>query len=116
MDKNEKVLTKKGSKAMAGTRTQYEIPTFSFKGSIIILCFAILGTLVVPTVLSFLGVSFKLGAIIGNVLVTAYGIAYVRCFVESKIGYCKKFYVTYVGFSVAFGIISVFWLYLNTYI
>lgn len=101
---------------MNGKKTDYGIPTFSFKSSLIILAGAIGGTLAIPFILSLLGVSYKLGVVIGNILVTGYAVAYTRSFIESKKGYCRSFWITYAGFGIALGIISAFWMYLEIYV
>ena len=103
-------------KAFAGSKTDYGIPTFSFKSSLIIIVAASIATFLVPYVLSFIGLSFDFGVIIGNAVITSFALAYSRYFIESKRGYCKGFFVTYGGFALAFCIIAFFWMYLNSYI
>ncbi|MCR2044501.1 hypothetical protein [Anaerosalibacter massiliensis] len=97
-------------------KTDYEIPIFSMKSALIILLDAIVGTFVFPYILTLFGVSFKFGVILGNVIFTGYALSYARFFIESNKGYCKKFWFTYAGFSLAFAIIVYFWLYLGIYI
>ena len=97
-------------------KTDYDIPSFSLKGSLIVMVGAVIGNIVLPMILSLFGISQKLGIIIGNVTVTAYTISFVRYFIESKKGYCKEFLINYSLFAVGFGVISFFWVYLNTYI
>lgn len=97
-------------------KTDYNIPQFSLKSSLIILLGAIVSTIVFPYILSLIGVSYKIGVVIGNTLILGFILAYVRFFVETKRGLCNKFWITYLGFGVAFGCISFFWMYLDTYI
>lgn len=97
-------------------KTDYGIPTFSMKSAFIMMLAASVGTLVVPYLLSFINIDFKLGVILGNSVLTAYSVAYVRYFIESKKGYGKKFWLTYAGFAVSFLVIGTFWMYLDTYI
>lgn len=97
-------------------KTDYKIPTFSIKGALIILLGAIVGTFIFPYLLSLIGVNFKFGVVLGNAIFTGYALAYARFFMELGKGYCKKFWLTYGGFSLAFAIIAYFWLYLETYI
>lgn len=111
-NKNQRV----NNMPMQAKKTDYDIPTFSFKSAMIILMGALIGTIVVPYLLSLVGVAYNLGGVIGITLVTGYAIAYTRYFVESKKGYCKNFWLTYAGFGIALAAISIFWLYLGIYI
>ena len=97
-------------------RTDYDIPTFGFKSALIILFGAICGTIIFPYILGFLGASYNFGIMIGNTFITSLGIAYVRYFVESKKGFCKGFWISYLFFGISFGIISYLWRYLNFYL
>lgn len=97
-------------------KTDYDIPRFSLKSSLIILLGAILSTVVFPYILSLIGISHKMGIVIGNTLILSFILTYVRFFLETKRGICKKFWITYFGFGIAFGCISFFWIYLGKYI
>lgn len=97
-------------------KTDYEIPTFSMKSAFVILLGAVFGTFIFSYLLTLFGVSFKLGVILGNVIFTGFALAYARFFIESRKGFCIKFWLTYGGFSLAFAIIAYSWLYLDTYI
>lgn len=103
-------------KIFASCKTDYKIPTFSFKSSLLIILGSITSTFVVPYVLSFFGMNFKLGIVIGNSTITSYILAYSRYFLESNNKYCKGFWITYGGFALSFCIIAFFWIYLNAYI
>lgn len=98
-------------KVLEGKRTDYDIPMFGFKSAFIILISAIIGSILVPMFLSNLGMDVKLANIIGNLIFPGLGIAYTRYFIESKKGLCKGFYLTYLLFSLSFGIITYFWRY-----
>lgn len=111
-----KVNKRVNNMPMKAKKTDYDIPTFSFKSSLIILLGGICGTLVVPYILSLIGVSYNLGVVIGNGLITGYAIAYARSFIESEKGYGKSFWNTYLGFGSALAIISAFWVYLGIYV
>lgn len=97
-------------------KTDYGIPTFSMKSAFIMMVAGTIGTLFVPYVLSFINIDFKLGVILGNSILTAYSVAYARYFIETKNGYSKSFWLTYIGFALSFLIIGIFWMYLDTYI
>jgi len=103
-------------KAFANGRTDYGIPTFSFKSSLVIMLGAVISTFIVPYILSFIGIDFKTGVVIGNATITSYTLAYSRYFIETNKKYCKRFWMTYGGFALAFCIIAFFWMYLGAYI
>lgn len=97
-------------------KTDYNIPKFSLKSSLIILLGAIGATVIFPYLVSLLGLSYNVGVVVGNTLILGFVLAYVRFFVDTKIGFCKKFWMTYIGFGIAFGFISFLWVYLNAYV
>ncbi|WP_195986872.1 hypothetical protein [Clostridium sp. D53t1_180928_C8] len=101
---------------MRRTKTDYDIPTFGFKSALLIVGAAVIATLIIPMILQFVGLSFEVTAIIANTLITSYAVAYSRYFIESKIGYCKKFWYTYLIFSVSFCIIGFLWLIMSVYV
>lgn len=97
-------------------KTDYNIPTISFKSGMILMVSAAIATLVFPYLLSLVGVDFGLGAIIGNVLITSFAVAYTRYFVETKRGFCFGFWRLYVLFAISFAIIGWFWVYKGVYL
>ena len=103
-------------KSFANSKTDYGIPTFGFKSSLVIMLDAVISTFIVPYILSFIGIDFKTGVILGNATITSYALAYSRYFIETKKKYCKGFWMTYGGFALAFCIIAFFWMYLEAYI
>lgn len=115
MSKSKKIRMKSPVSQLSAKKTDYNIPTFGFKSALIIVAGGALGTVVAPYLLSIIGISKSLGVVMGNALITSFAIAYTRFFVESKIGFCKKFWMTYGIFAVSFGIISYFWMYLDVY-
>ncbi|MGG7178176.1 hypothetical protein ACQPU1_11305 [Clostridium paraputrificum] len=107
-----KVINKK--KLVA--KTDYDIPMFSVKSAMIIILAGTISSLFVPFILGFIGIDRNISIVIGNALILGFALSYTRFFVETKRGFCKKFWNTYAGFGVAFGVISFFWMYLQTYI
>ena len=97
-------------------KSDYGIPRFSFKSALALIIGGTISTILVPYLLTFIGVDFGTGVIIGNTFILGFVLAYSRFFIETKQGFCKKFWFTYIGFGLAFGFISFFWMYLNTYI
>lgn len=109
---------KKGSlvSQLQGKKTDYDIPTFSFKSAIIILLGAVVGNIVFPMFLANFGVSINFSVMIGNMFITSLALAFVRYFIESKKGLCKGFWLNYLFFGISFGIISYLWKYLNFFV
>ena len=97
-------------------KTDYNIPTISFKSGIILMVSAAIGTILVPYLLNMLGMDYRLGAIIGNVIITAFAVSYTRYFVETKRGFCFGFWRLYGIFAIAFAIIGWFWVYKGVYL
>ena len=97
-------------------RTDYDIPTFGFKSALLILFGGIVGTIIFPIFLSLFGASQNFGILIGNTVITSFAIAYSRFFIESKKGFCRNFWISYLLFAIALGIISYFWRYVGLYI
>ncbi|MGL5153018.1 MAG: hypothetical protein ACRC7N_20865 [Clostridium sp.] len=113
---NKKVKTVKKENPLNPKKTDYDIPKFTIKSAFVILGFGVLGTYIFPMILSALGASTEMGVVIGNALITPFGIAVSRCFVETKQGFGKKFCMIYGGFALAFGFISAYWMYKGIYI
>ncbi len=101
---------------LKANRTDYDIPTFSFKSALLIIVGGIVGTILVPILFSMFGVSFNLSVVLGNTFITSFTIAYSRYFIESKKGFCKGFWINYGLFALAFGVIAYFWRYVGLFI
>ena len=114
------ISNQKGFKMPVGdmrkTKTDYDIPTFGFKSALLIVGAAIVSTIVIPMLLQFTGLNFEVVAIIANTLITSYAVAYSRYFIESKKGYCKKFWYTHLIFAVSFCVIGFLWLIMSVYV
>ena len=101
---------------MKQSSTDYTIPRISFKSSLVISVGAFLGCIVIPLLMQFIGLDYKIGVVIGSATIVAYALTYTRYFIDTKRGYCKKFLRTYLLFAISFAIISFFWLYLDTFL
>ncbi|MBS6007293.1 MAG: hypothetical protein KIB43_10070 [Clostridium baratii] len=77
-------------KSFANSKTDYGIPTFGFKSSLVIMLGAVISTFIVPYILSFIGIDFKTGVILGNATITSYALAYSRYFIETKKKYPRN--------------------------
>lgn len=97
-------------------KTDYNIPTFGYKSALVILLGAITGTIILPMLLSALGISTNFSILLGNTFVTSFAITYSRYFIETKKGYCKGFWMNYAFFAFSFAIISYLWKYLNFFV
>ena len=104
---------KKGSgvSELQAKKTDYNIPTFGFKSALLIIAGGIVGTMILPMLLSL-----NLSIVLGNTFITSLAIAYSRFFIETKRGYCKAFWINYGLFALSFGIISYFWRYIGLFI
>jgi hypothetical protein len=99
-----------------GFQTDYNIPRFGFKSALILILAGILSTFFLPYVLGYMHVPNKIAIVFCNMFIMGYAIAFVRFFVETKRGFVRKFWLTYLFFGVMFGCISYFWLYLDVYL
>lgn len=97
-------------------KTDYSIPTFGYKSALVILLGAVIATIIIPSILSVLGISNSFSILIGNTFITSFSISYARYFIESRKGFCKGFWLNYLFFAVSFAIISYLWGYLNFYL
>lgn len=97
-------------------KTDYNIPTISFKSGLLLMISAAIGTILVPYLFSMFGVDYRLGVIIGNVVITAFAVSYTRYFIETKRGFCIGFWRLYAIFAVAFAVIGWFWVYKGVYL
>lgn len=104
------------AKARMVAKTDYDIPRFGIKSSLVLILSGIMSTLILPFLLSLVGIDKNISIVIGNTIILGFALAYCRFFIETKRGICKKFWQTYIGFGSAFLIISFFWMYLQTYI
>lgn len=98
------------------TKTDYNIPTISFKSGLILMASALIGTIAFPFLLSMFGINYKIGIIIGNTIITSFAVAYTRYFIESKRGFSLGFFRMYILFALSFAIIGYFWIYKGIHI
>lgn len=116
--KNTKIVEQReeGNRAFGNTRTLYNIPTFTYKSAFMLIASATVGCFLLPLLLSKIGLDMKLAGVLGGTFIAPLGIAFSRCFIESKEGFGKTFAKIYVGFGLALGFISIFWIYFENYI
>ena len=109
-------MAKYTNKKVTAGKTDYNLPTFGYQSAMVLLLSGGISTWFMPYVLSFTGIDRRLLVIVCNALILGFATAFVRFFIESKRGFCRKFWVAYGIFGAAFAIISYFWMYLGTYI
>lgn len=114
--KSKKTTTIEEKLPFKAKKTDHNIPIFGVKSALVIMLFAALGSYVTPLVLSHIGVPFAVGVIIGNTLITPFGICYSRFFIETKRGYTKKFLYLYLAFAAVSMVISALWMIKGIYI
>ncbi|MCC0630652.1 hypothetical protein IR152_06510 [Clostridioides sp. ES-S-0108-01] len=113
-NRQENLNTKKYTEKK--TKTDYNIPTISFKSGLILMASALIGTIAFPFLLSMFGINYKIGVVIGNTIITSFAVAYTRYFIESKRGFSLGFFRMYILFALSFAIIGYFWIYKGIHI
>lgn len=73
--------------------TDYDIPTFGYKSSFIVILSIILSLFIVPFGCDALGVDYRLPTVIIGGLVSGFSAVYAQFFIQSKKGICKSFWV-----------------------
>ena len=93
-----------------------QLKPFSIQSALWIIGVSMIGSWLIPVLLSFIGIKTNLGVVIGNTFFTSFGFVWVRHFIDSKEGFTRSFWKQYVIFSIIFGLISYFWLFRKNYI
>jgi len=109
-------MSKVVNKNIGMGKTEYDIPTFSFKSAILLVIGGALATLVVPSLLALVGIDRNVSIVLGSGIILGGTLAYSRFYIETQRKKCKEFWFTYLGFGAVFSIISFFWVYLESYI
>ena len=65
-----------------------KVNSFSIKSALVILASSLVGT-----------------------FITSFGFVWTRFFIDSKRGFCKKFWQQYIIWGIAFGLITYFWMF-----
>ena len=109
-------MNKVANKNIPMGKTEYNIPTFSFKSAILLVLAGGLATLVIPSLLALVGIDRNISIVLGNGIILGGALAYSRFYIETQRKKCKMFWYTYLGFGLVLSIISFFWVYLESYI
>ena len=80
--------------------TDYDIPTFGYKSSFIIVASIIITLFIVPFICDLLMIDYRLPTVIIGGLVSGFSAAYAQFFVQSSKGFCKSFWI--VGSLLSF--------------
>ncbi|GEQ48994.1 hypothetical protein [Tetragenococcus koreensis] len=86
------------------------IPRLSIKSSFLVLASLLLGGIIIPYLLTLLGISFKTGVMIILPVSLAFSLVYSHYYLETKQGFCKRFIVALVVATVALELMSYVWL------
>lgn len=117
LGKEEKLREKeRESKKEIQNEENSQLKPFSLQSALWIIGVSMIGSWLIPVLLSFIGIKTNLGVIIGNTFFTSFGFTWVRHFVDSKEGFSKSFWRQYIIFALIFGVISYFWLFRKNYI
>lgn len=95
--------------------TAKELPRFSFKSAFVIMLAAIFGGLFLPLMAESAGMNGDLVNVLGLSISISFATAFARCFIESKKGFDKTFWKTFLLFMVFTTIIAYFWVYHSLY-
>lgn len=80
--------------------TDYDIPTFGYKSSFIIVASIIITLFIVPFICDLLMIDYRLPTVIIGGLVSGFSAGYAQFFVQSSKGFCKSFWI--VGSLLSF--------------
>ncbi|AYW44801.1 hypothetical protein LQF61_02230 [Tetragenococcus koreensis] len=86
------------------------IPRLSIKSSFLVLASLLLGGIIIPYLLTLLGIGFKTGVMIILPVSLAFSLVYSHYYLETKQGFCKRFIVALVVATVALELMSYVWL------
>jgi len=56
-------------------------------------------------------INMNFSILLGNTFITSFGFVWTRFFIDSKRGFCKKFWQQYIIWGIAFGLITYFWMF-----
>ncbi|WP_314060692.1 hypothetical protein [uncultured Vagococcus sp.] len=90
---------------------QTGIPRFSFKSALVLLLASILGGILIPYLFYLLHWDTRIAVMLFLPLFISLAIAYGQCFIESKDGICKRFWITTICAFVILETLSYFWLF-----
>ena len=73
--------------------TDYDIPTFGYKSSFVILISIVLSMFIVPFGCDLLGIDYRLPTVIIGGLASGFSAAYAQFFIQSKKGITRSFWI-----------------------
>lgn len=86
------------------------IPKLSIKSSFFVLFSLVLGGIIIPYILTLIGMSFQMGMILVLPASFAFSLVYSHYFIETKQGYSKRFLIAWGLTTIVFTIIAYVWL------
>lgn len=93
----------------------FQIPKFGYKSAFIIVISAAISCFFLPNMFAIFGVDTKITTMIGNAVIISFAVCYCHYFIETNKRFHKNFIRMFLGFFIAIGIISYFWLYVGLY-
>ncbi len=92
-------------------KKQTGIPRFSFKSALILLLASVVGGILIPYLFYLVGWDTRIAVMLFLPFFISLAIAYGQCFIETKDGICKRFWITLICAFVILEILSYFWLF-----
>lgn len=87
------------------------LPTFSLKSAMLLFLAGLIGGILIPYVFHELTLDARMGALIFLPLLISLTVAYAQCFIETKVGFGRRFYGTFLLGSIVLGTAAYFWLF-----
>lgn len=87
------------------------VPKFSIKSASLLLLASVIGGILIPYLFFELNWDTRLATMIFLPILIAGAIAYSQCFIETKKGISKSFWITFIIAFIILEVLSYFWLY-----
>jgi len=100
----------KGGWEMEPKEQPLRIPRLSIKSSFLVFASLLLGGVILPYLLTLLGIHFKTGVMVTLPVSLAFSLVYSHYFIETKQGFCKRFIVALLITTVVLELMSYVWL------
>ncbi|KAF1303108.1 hypothetical protein IV487_03540 [Enterococcus saccharolyticus] len=86
------------------------IPKLSIKSSFFVLFSLVIGGIVIPYVLTLVGMSFRMATILVLPVSFAFSLVYSHYCIETKQGYNQRFFIAWGLTTIVFTIVAYVWL------
>lgn len=85
--------------------TDYDIPMFGYRSSLLILMITFMTLLMIPALCNAIGMNYRLPTVIISALCSGFSVAYSQFFIERKKGLCKGFWMVGALLSLFVGML-----------